>query len=61
MKRIIIPIIIAIYLLVGIIAAAGAINYGFTSEEHIYTVAGVINLAFVAFGLREEWKKRNNR
>lgn len=61
MKKIITPIIMAIYLIVGIIAAVGAINYGIASAEHIYTVAGAMNLAFVAFGLREGWKKWNNR
>ena len=43
--------------MVGIIAAVGAINYGIASAEHIYTVAGAMNLAFVAFGLRAAWKK----
>ena len=60
MKKIITPIIMAIYLVVGIIAAVGAINYGIASAEHIYTVAGAMNLAFVAFGLRDAWKKWSN-
>lgn len=61
MKKIITPIIMAIYLFVGIIASVGAINYGIASAEHIYTVAGAMNLVLVAFGLREGWKKSNNR
>lgn len=50
----------AMYLIAGIIAAVGAINYGIASAEHIYTVAGAMNLAFVAFGLRDAWKKWSN-
>lgn len=57
MKKIITPIIMAVYLVIGIIAAVGAINYGIASAEHIYTVAGVLNGVFVALGCREAWKK----
>ena len=46
MKKIIYPIVMAIYLIVGIIAAVGAINYGIASAEHIYTVAGAMNGIF---------------
>lgn len=60
MKKIITPIIMAIYLIVGIIAVVGAINYGIASEELIYTVAGAFNLSFMVFGLRDAWKKWNN-
>lgn len=35
-----------VYVVVTIIASVGAINYGVDSAEHIYTVAGVINLLF---------------
>lgn len=57
MKKIITPIIMAVYLVIGIIASVGAINYGIDSAEHIYTVAGVLNGVFVALGCREAWKK----
>lgn len=60
MKKIITPIIMAIYLIVGIIASVGAVEHGITASEHIYTVAGALNAVFVVLGLRNAWKKWSN-
>lgn len=57
MKRIVYPIIMAIYLFIGIIASVGAINYGIDSTETVYTIAGIINGLFCALGVYEAWKR----
>lgn len=38
-----------VYVVVAIIASAGAMNYGVDSKEWIYTVAGVINLLIAGY------------
>lgn len=48
-----------VYVVVTIIASVGAINYGVDSAEHIYTVAGVINLLFGGYNAFKEIK--NNK
>ena len=45
-----------VYVVVTIIASVGAINYGVDSAEHIYTVAGVINLLFGGYTAFKEIK-----
>lgn len=45
-----------VYVVVTIIASVGAINYGVDSAEHIYTVAGVINLLFGGYNAFKEIK-----
>ena len=43
--------LIALFAYIGavILASVGAINYGVDSAEHIYTVAGVINLLIAGY------------
>ena len=50
--------LIAMFAYIGavIIASVGAINYGVDSAEHIYTVAGVINLLFGGYNAFKEIK-----
>lgn len=45
-----------VYVVVTIVASVGAINYGVDSAEHIYTVAGVINLLFGGYNAFKEIK-----
>ena len=46
-----------VYVVVTIIASVGAINYGIDSAEHIYTVAGVVNLLFGGYTEFKEIKE----
>ena len=57
MKKIIYPIVMAIYLFVGIIASVGAINYGIDSTETFYTIMGIANGLFCGLGVHSAWKK----
>ena len=45
------------YMMVCIVCAAGAINYGVTNGVHIYTVAGVLNVVMALFAVIKAWKK----
>lgn len=44
-----------VYLIVCVIATAGAIQHGFDAHEHIFTFAGVANLAFAVWTLLKVW------
>lgn len=46
-----------IYMMVCIVCAAGAINYGVANGVHIYTVAGALNIAISLFAVIKAWKK----
>lgn len=45
------------YMMVCIVCAAGALNYGVTNGVHIYTVAGVLNVVMALFAVIKAWKK----
>lgn len=45
-----------VYVVVTIIASVGAINYGFDSAEHIYTIAGAMNLLIGCYTAFKEIK-----
>lgn len=58
-KNIITTYAMLIYVIVFVIASAGAINYGFSAKEHIYTVAGIINLIFGGWTAYKVWRADN--
>lgn len=58
-KSIITTYAMLVYVLVFIIASAGAINYGFKAAEHIYTVAGILNLVFGGWTAYKVWRIDN--
>lgn len=49
-----------IYMMVCIVCAAGAINYGVANGVHIYTVAGALNVVMALFAVIMAWKKVSN-
>ena len=51
------PILALIYMAAFIIASAGAIANGFANSEHIYTVAGILNIMFGGFWSYKVWKE----
>lgn len=48
---------IFVYCFIAVIASAGAMNYGHTAHEWLYTVAGVINLILAIYTAYREYKK----
>lgn len=51
--------LVLIYALVIVATSAGAIQYGFDSTEHFYTVVGVLNLVFGGYAIYKAWRKEN--
>lgn len=49
----------AIYVIVFIICSSGAITHGFNAHEHIFTVAGVLNLIFGGWTAYKVWRNDN--
>ena len=43
-RRIIFPLCMCAYIFAFVVASAGAVNYAFQNNAHIYTVAGILNL-----------------
>ena len=56
MKKIIFPLVALCYIAAFVVTSAGAINYAFANGEHIYTVTGIINLAFGIFATVKMYK-----
>lgn len=50
-------VIMFIYMMVCIVSAAGAINYGVANGVHIYTVAAALNVVMALFAVIRAWKK----
>lgn len=50
-------VIMFIYMMVCIVSAAGAINYGVANGVHIYTAAGAFNVGMALVGVIRAWKK----
>ena len=50
-------VIMFIYMMVCIVSAAGAINYGVANGVHIYTAAGALNVVMALVGVIRAWKK----
>lgn len=50
-----------VYLIVCVIATAGAIQHGFDAHEHIFTFAGALNLLFAGWTCWKIWKTKMNR
>ena len=50
-----------IYMMVCIVSAAGAINYGVAKGVHIYTVAGAMNAVFGIISTIIAYKKNINK
>lgn len=46
-----------IYMMVCIVSAAGAINYGVANGVHIYTAAAALNVVMALFAVIRAWKK----
>lgn len=60
-KSVITTFAMAIYVIVFVIASSGAMNYAFDTKEHIYTVAGLLNLVFGGWSVYNAWKAENNK
>lgn len=45
-RRIIFPLCMVAYIFAFVVASAGAVNYAFQNDAHIYTVAGAMNGVF---------------
>ena len=45
-RRIIFPLCMCAYIFAFVVTSAGAVNYAFQNDAHIYTVAGVMNGIF---------------
>lgn len=45
-RRIIFPLCMLAYIFAFVVASAGAVNYAFQNDAHIYTVAGALNAVF---------------
>lgn len=45
-RRIIFPLCMCAYIFAFVVASAGAVNYAFQNNAHIYTVAGTMNGVF---------------
>ena len=58
-KGIITTYAMAIYVIVFIICSSGAITHGFNAHEHIFTVAGVLNLIFGGWTAYKVWRNDN--
>lgn len=56
-KSKLIPFAVLIYVAAFVIASAGAIANGFANSEHIYTVAGILNIMFGGFWSYKVWKE----
>lgn len=54
-------VIMFIYMMVCIVCAAGAINYGVANGVHIYTVAGAMNAVFGIISTIIAYKKNINK
>ena len=54
-------VIMFIYMMVCIVCAAGAINYGVANGVHIYTVAGAMNVVFGIVSTIIAYKKNINK
>lgn len=52
-KSLFTPYIVALYVIVFIMASAGAITHGFNNHEHVFTIAGALNLFFGGWSV---WK-----
>ena len=42
-RRIIFPLCMCAYIFAFVVASAGAVNYAFQNDAHIYSVAGALN------------------
>lgn len=58
-KGIIITYAMLVYVLVFVMASAGAIQHGFDAHEHIFTVAGILNLIFGGWTAYKVWRNDN--
>lgn len=58
-KGIITTYAMLVYVLVFIMASAGAIYHGINESEHIFTVAGVLNLIFGGWTAYKVWRNDN--
>lgn len=58
-KGIITTYAMLVYVLVFIMASVGAIYHGINASEHIFTVAGVLNLIFGGWTAYKVWRNDN--
>ena len=56
-RRIIFPLCMCAYIFAFVVASAGAVNYAFQNNAHIYTVAGALNAVMALFAVIRAWKK----
>lgn len=56
-RRIIFPACMLAYIFAFVVASAGAINYAFDANAHVYTVAGVLNGVFGILNTIRLYKK----
>lgn len=59
-RRIIFPLCMCAYIFAFVVASAGAVNYAFQNNAHIYTVAGALNVVMALFAVIMAWKKVSN-
>lgn len=59
MKKFITPYAVLVYFTACVIASSGAINHGFDNHEHIFSVAGILNLVFAGWTVWKIWKSQN--
>ena len=52
---------VLVYIIVCIIATAGAVNHGFKAHEYIFGVAGALNLIFAGLACWKIWKTKINK
>lgn len=56
-RRIIFPLCMCAYIFAFVVASAGAVNYAFQNDAHIYTVAGALNAVFGLISIIIAYKK----
>ena len=61
MKKKLFPYVAGCYIAAYAVTSAGAINYAFSSGEHLYTITAIINLAFGIYATIRmyKWSKDN--